>query len=182
MPKDCDHWFLRGVRKNGVYKIQPLGVKEVDAYCEFKEDGGYTVIQRRVDAKTNFYRKWDDYEKGFGDPTKNVWLGLKNIFALMNPSYNNRHWNPYNWLVMEFHSRDGTKAVIKTMFSVLKKKSYQTYVREQWTIQNRITLSGNNKTYPVKTSYLNCVNNALKGMRLHQFSTYDKGCYKTCVE
>ena len=49
-------------------------------YCDMETDGGgWTVIQRRSDQKEiprkNFYRPWNEYEKGFGSPADHVWLG-----------------------------------------------------------------------------------------------------------
>jgi len=51
------------------------------AYCDM-ENGGWTVIQRRVDDTVDFYRDWIEYERGFGDPNGNFWLGLKSIHLL----------------------------------------------------------------------------------------------------
>lgn len=36
----------------------------------------HKVIQRRQDGSENFYRKWSDYEFGFGSPASEVWLGI----------------------------------------------------------------------------------------------------------
>ena len=45
-------------------------------------NGGWTVIQRRVDEAVDFYRGWDDYVEGFGDPDGSMWLGLEAIHTL----------------------------------------------------------------------------------------------------
>ena len=46
------------------------------------EGGGWTIIQRRLDGSVNFYRSWNEYENGFGNVTREFWLGLKYISKL----------------------------------------------------------------------------------------------------
>uniref|UniRef100_A0A8C9YI36 Fibrinogen C-terminal domain-containing protein n=1 Tax=Sander lucioperca TaxID=283035 RepID=A0A8C9YI36_SANLU len=48
------------------------------------EGGRWTVIQGRMDGTVNFYRGWDQYKTGFGDPAGEYWLGLDNIRYLTN--------------------------------------------------------------------------------------------------
>ncbi|XP_056000510.1 ficolin-1-like [Ostrea edulis] len=47
----------------------------------------WTMIQRRVDGSVNFYRGWEEYKKGFGDPNSEFWIGLDNIRKLVNNGY-----------------------------------------------------------------------------------------------
>lgn len=37
--------------------------------------GGWTIIQRRVDKTTDFWRDWKSYTEGFGSPNNNFWAG-----------------------------------------------------------------------------------------------------------
>eukprot|EP00795_Rhopilema_esculentum_P014859 gene14859-5983_t len=46
------------------------------------EGGGWTVFQRRQDASTVFYRNWNDYKIGFGNASRNFWLGNDAISEL----------------------------------------------------------------------------------------------------
>ena len=54
------------------------------AYCDmYTAGGGWIVIQRnKKDSPVNFYRKWADYEKGFGDLKTEFWYGLEEIHCL----------------------------------------------------------------------------------------------------
>ncbi|XP_018790566.1 PREDICTED: angiopoietin-related protein 2-like [Bactrocera latifrons] len=73
--------------KNGVYKIQieKYNIKDLEVFCEEDIDfGGWIVILRRKSETINFYRKWEDYKKGFGDITGDYWIGLENMYALTN--------------------------------------------------------------------------------------------------
>ncbi|XP_062597265.1 angiopoietin-2-like [Saccostrea cucullata] len=62
--------------KNGVYNI-PTSQKERKAvYCDMTTDnGGWTVIQRRVNGSTDFYRNWNEYKNGFGKASHEYWIG-----------------------------------------------------------------------------------------------------------
>jgi len=46
------------------------------------EGGGWTVIQRRQNNNTDFYRAWQEYKTGFGKMDGNFWLGLEKIHRI----------------------------------------------------------------------------------------------------
>ena len=82
---DLDAFYLF-TKPSGIYQTQCLcGGKwsTTDVFCDTETaDGGWTVIQRRVDGSVDFNRPWSDYEKGFGDLNGEFWYGLRNINCL----------------------------------------------------------------------------------------------------
>ncbi|XP_048769766.2 ryncolin-1-like isoform X2 [Ostrea edulis] len=86
--KDCaDILKANPSRKgyDGVYTIYPNSNTWKKVFCDMTtEGGGWTVIQRRIDGSTDFYRTWKEYKNGFGDPSKNYWIGNEFIHLLTN--------------------------------------------------------------------------------------------------
>ncbi|XP_078491087.1 ficolin-1-A-like [Ciona intestinalis] len=80
---NCYQLYSFGYRRNGLYNIYLNGSTKLEVYCNLENHGGgWTVIQRRVDNRTDFDRNWLDYKTGFGDKTASFWIGLENIRAL----------------------------------------------------------------------------------------------------
>ena len=50
-----------------------------------KNEDEWTVIQRRIDNSTDFYRNWTEYKTGFGNKAGNWWIGLDKIHAMAGP-------------------------------------------------------------------------------------------------
>ncbi|XP_050432037.1 uncharacterized protein LOC126840391 [Adelges cooleyi] len=85
----CLDLLNAGMKQSGVYYLQIRGTAYwyLKVFCEQEiADGGWTVIQRRDDIgdpiRENFNRDWTDYKNGFGDPTKEFWMGNENIYML----------------------------------------------------------------------------------------------------
>ena len=82
-PRSCNSLWSAGRRLSGEYTVWIDGVTPSYVYCDMDIDGGgWTVIQRRVDESTDFYRGWHEYKQGFGNLSKNFWLGLDAIHNL----------------------------------------------------------------------------------------------------
>ncbi|CAG4942273.1 unnamed protein product [Colias eurytheme] len=103
----CVDLLNAGMRESGVYYLQIRGTTYwfLKVFCEQAvADGGWTVIHRRDDYGTpaeNFNRDWSDYKNGFGDPSKEFWLGNENIYMLTN--------NDDYMLRVELEDFDGNK-------------------------------------------------------------------------
>ncbi|XP_052232783.1 coagulation factor XIII B chain-like isoform X1 [Dreissena polymorpha] len=83
--KDCTELLNRDSTKlSGVYTIiTPVTHTKVQVFCDMEKDGGgWTVFQKRFDGSEDFYRNFNDYEKGFGTVYAEHWLGLKYIYEM----------------------------------------------------------------------------------------------------
>ncbi|XP_071168198.1 microfibril-associated glycoprotein 4-like [Mytilus edulis] len=81
-PTDCGD-LDKSTCKSGIYKIFPDKTSGFKVFCEMKKHGGgWTVFQRRMNGKTNFYRDWDTYKEGFGNQNEEFWLGNDHLHQL----------------------------------------------------------------------------------------------------
>ncbi|XP_076103308.1 microfibril-associated glycoprotein 4-like [Mytilus galloprovincialis] len=81
-PSDCGD-LDKSTCKSGIYKIFPDKTSGFKVFCEMKKHGGgWTVFQRRMNGKTNFYRDWDSYKEGFGNQNGEIWLGNDHLHQL----------------------------------------------------------------------------------------------------
>ncbi|XP_053383517.1 fibrinogen-like protein A [Mercenaria mercenaria] len=110
-------------------------------------NGGWTLIQNRIDGKVNFYRPWNDYVSGFGDIDGSHWLGLEKIHRLTRDG-SQIHFNIENY--------DGTK-------------DYEQY--QVFTVQGAAT------AYTLNVDAFNYEGSICELLSYHnnmKFSTYDR--------
>ncbi|XP_072005550.1 angiopoietin-related protein 6 [Engystomops pustulosus] len=81
---DCYEAFLEGQKSSGIHLLKPQNSNQImQAWCDQEiNGGGWTVIQRRQDGSTNFFKTWHNYKLGFGNLDNEYWLGLENIYWL----------------------------------------------------------------------------------------------------
>ncbi|KAM3659883.1 tenascin isoform 2-T2 [Ammospiza maritima maritima] len=84
-PKDCSQALLNGEATSGLYTIYLSGDKAqpLQVFCDMGEDGGgWIVFLRRQNGKQDFYKNWNTYVAGFGDPKEEFWIGLENLHKI----------------------------------------------------------------------------------------------------
>nr|XP_057929788.1 angiopoietin-related protein 4-like [Doryrhamphus excisus] len=82
LARDCHDLFLHGRRVSGIYAIQPHNSQPFNVLCEMTSEGGWTIIQKRLDGSQSFNHLWESYKKGFGSLNSEFWLGLENIHTI----------------------------------------------------------------------------------------------------
>lgn len=81
---DCYEALLADQKSSGIYLLKPSNSNQImQAWCDQENNGGgWTMIQRRQDGSTNFFKTWHNYKHGFGNLDNEYWLGLENIYWL----------------------------------------------------------------------------------------------------
>lgn len=75
---------------DGFYRIHkpdnaqlPTNLNYIWVWCEMDiPDGGWILLQERVNATFNFLRNWVSYENGFGKPGVGYWLGNRYVHSI----------------------------------------------------------------------------------------------------
>ncbi|XP_055085136.1 fibrinogen beta chain [Periophthalmus magnuspinnatus] len=75
--KECEDIFRRGGLESQMYLVRPdPSSAPYRVYCDQQtQNGGWLVIQNRLDGSVDFGRRWDDYRKGFGNIALDVGKG-----------------------------------------------------------------------------------------------------------
>ena len=108
---DCKFLLDGGNVADGLYYINPDGRTPCfQVFCDMT-NGGWTVIQQRVDDSVSFNRNWAEYEEGFGEPSGNFWAGLQHMHSLTNSTYGTE-------LVITVETSDGAVYKAKYNFRV----------------------------------------------------------------
>ncbi|XP_058123435.1 microfibril-associated glycoprotein 4-like [Anopheles ziemanni] len=97
---------------SGLYRILEGNSVPVHYFCEMSfAGGGWTMMQRRSSASTNFTRSFAEYRDGFGHPSGDFWLGLNRLHLITQASQVE--------LAIIMEAYDGTSATVRyTNFKV----------------------------------------------------------------
>ncbi|CAH1788270.1 unnamed protein product [Owenia fusiformis] len=128
----------------GVKIIQPTGHGSFSVYCS----KGCVYLARRFDGSVEFYRKWVDYQNGFGNKAGEHFIGLENLVALLK-------------------QRKYKLRVDLTMWPPKSKTGYAEY--------SNFDVGGSNTNYSLTVGgYSGTAGDSLHGHNGAQFSTYDR--------
>uniref|UniRef100_A0A8D0GCJ9 Tenascin XB n=1 Tax=Sphenodon punctatus TaxID=8508 RepID=A0A8D0GCJ9_SPHPU len=84
-PRDCSEELLNGPASSQETTIYLGGERErpLQVYCDMETDGGgWMVFQRRMNGEMDFWRDWQDYVTGFGNLSREFWLGNDALYRL----------------------------------------------------------------------------------------------------
>ncbi|KAF3698163.1 Fibrinogen beta chain Fibrinopeptide B Fibrinogen beta chain Precursor [Channa argus] len=75
--KECEDIFRRGGKKSQMYLIQiDDSTRPYKVFCDqTSKEGGWLLIQNRLDGSVDFGRRWDEYRRGFGNIAFDVGKG-----------------------------------------------------------------------------------------------------------
>ncbi|XP_070792611.1 tenascin-X [Pituophis catenifer annectens] len=84
-PRDCSEEIQNGPGASRITTIYLGGNRErpLRVFCDMETDGGgWIVFQRRMNGETDFWRDWQNYALGFGNLTREFWLGNNALHQL----------------------------------------------------------------------------------------------------
>ncbi|XP_077974235.1 tenascin-R-like [Styela clava] len=98
LPADCSEYRLarRVTAEKATFDIMLYG-EIASVNCIFDESNAWTVIQRRMDGSVDFYRGWEDYKNGFGNPDGELWLGLDKLHKMTSGKSYSLRIDLLNW-------------------------------------------------------------------------------------
>ncbi|KAF2363890.1 Fibrinogen alpha/beta/gamma chain C-terminal globular domain, partial [Trinorchestia longiramus] len=149
MPRDCQDVFDLGFVESGVYRIQATGLLSREVMCDqTTQGGGWTVIiaRKKVPRHISFNRTWTDYELGFGEPSREYWIGLEPLhFLTRERSYSLR---------ADMEDWEG---------------------RQAWAAYNFFSVAGPDEHYRLRVSgYTGTAGDSMRHSHLQMFSTVDR--------
>ena len=100
MSSDCTELFSLCQRVSGVYQIQPARSNSFPVYCDLT-DGGWTVFMNRFDGSQDFYLYWRDYKNGFGNLTREHWLGNDKLHSITVQRLYSMRMEVAHWITRE---------------------------------------------------------------------------------
>ncbi|KAM9454391.1 fibrinogen beta chain [Clarias gariepinus] len=75
--KDCEDIFRNGGESSEMYLVRPESSQPAyKVFCDqTTQNGGWLLIQNRLDGSVDFGRRWDEYKRGFGNVAYDVGKG-----------------------------------------------------------------------------------------------------------
>ena len=105
--KDCAELKTQGFNE-GVHMITLHNGVTKEVFCDMTTDGGgWIVVQKRFDGSVDFYRNWNSYKNGFGDPKGEHWIGNEFIHQFTKAN------NGSTEMIVEAKAFDGERIAVE---------------------------------------------------------------------
>uniref|UniRef100_A0A3Q3LGN0 Fibrinogen beta chain n=1 Tax=Mastacembelus armatus TaxID=205130 RepID=A0A3Q3LGN0_9TELE len=171
--KECEDIYRRGGKESQMYLVQPDATSPpYKVFCDqTTQNGGWLLIQNRLDGSVDFGRRWDEYRRGFGNTAFDTGKGYCNTPG--------EHWLG-NDRISQL-TKTGPTEVLIEMQDWTGAKVHAQY--RQFTVQSEVTsyvlavdgYSGNaGNTLLEGASQLFGVNRTMTIHNGMMFSTYDR--------
>ncbi|KAH3883957.1 hypothetical protein DPMN_007927 [Dreissena polymorpha] len=96
--RDCNELYQNGILISGVYPIRLPNRQLLNLWCDMTTaNGGWTVLQRRMNGSVNFTRNWEDYAFGFGNVNTEYWIGNEHLYRLSNSNNYTLRIEMWDW-------------------------------------------------------------------------------------